>query len=147
MRKITHPFRLCLSLAILCSFAPVWSLNAASASPESINYNRDIRPILSANCFYCHGPDEEHQEADLRLDHAQGATRDLGGYRAIVPGDAETSEVMKRILAEDQDDLMPPTESDKKLTNSEKALLRRWIEEGANYESHWSFLKPVRLQK
>ncbi len=144
MRKFTHPFRFCVSLAILCSIDLDWSLNAASPSPESINYNRDIRPILSANCFYCHGPDEAHQEADLRLDHAQGATRDLGGYQAIVPGDAEASEAIKRILTDDHDDLMPPPESEKKLTSSEKALLRRWIQDGANYESHWSFLKPVR---
>ena len=144
MRKNAYFSLLRTSIAVTCLSIHSWSVRSADLSPESINYNRDIRPILSANCFYCHGPDEAHQEADLRLDHAQGATRDLGGYRAIVPGDAETSEVMKRILTEDHDDLMPPAESDKKLTSSEKALLRRWIEEGANYESHWSFLKPVR---
>jgi hypothetical protein len=120
MRKMPHLFRFCFSLATACSFAAVWSLHAASASPEPINYNRDIRPILSANCFYCHGPDEEHQEADLRLDHVQGATKDLGGYQAVVPGDAEASEVIKRILADDHDDLMPPLESDKEVNKSLK---------------------------
>lgn len=143
MRKFTHPF-ICFSLAILCCFNLAWSAFGSSESLEPLNYNRDIRPILSANCFYCHGPDEEHQEADLRLDHLQGATHNLGGYQAIVPGDVEKSEVVKRVFTEDSDDLMPPPESDKKLTDVEKSLIRRWIKEGANYESHWSFLKPVR---
>ncbi len=111
---------------------------------SSLNYNRDIRPILSANCFYCHGPDEAHREAELRLDQSADAKRDLGGYRAIVPGDAAASELIQRIYTKDSLDLMPPPESDKTLTEAKKSLLKRWIQEGANYESHWSFQKPVR---
>lgn len=141
---MTHSFSIYFSLVVLCFVGPGWSANAADTSLESINFNRDIRPVLSKNCFFCHGPDEGHREADLRLDHAQGATRDLDGYQAVVPGDAVASELIKRIFTNDSDDLMPPPESGKHLSAMEKALLRRWIEEGAGYESHWSFLKPVR---
>jgi len=117
---------------------------AADGKAASISYNRDIRPLLSDRCFYCHGPDPEHRKAKLRLDTAEGATRDLGGYQAIEPGKAAASELVSRIFADDADDLMPPPDSDKHLSASERELLRKWIDEGAKYEAHWSFEAPQR---
>ena len=131
-----------VGLVLVCRFE--WMANAESTLPESIRFGRDIRPLLSENCFHCHGPDEGNRKADLRLDHAEGATRDLGGYRAVVPGDSEGSELIKRIFTHDSDDLIPPTESGKSLSPEDKQLISRWIDEGAEFESHWSFIPPVR---
>ena len=112
---------------------------------DPIDFNRDIRPILSGNCFKCHGPDENKREAELRLDTKKGAFADLGGgYYPIVPGKPDESEIVWRIFNEDEDDLMPPIDSGNTLTASEKDLIRRWIEEGGVYAGHWSYQKPVR---
>tara|TARA_R110002049_G_scaffold4601_5_gene32818 strand:+ start:1130055 stop:1133720 length:3666 start_codon:yes stop_codon:yes gene_type:complete len=108
-----------------------------------IKFNRDIRPILSETCFHCHGPDEHARRADLRLDTIAGATEDLGGYQAIVPGNLDESEAWRRILSDDPDELMPPAESHLVLTPDQKQMFRRWIEEGAVYEGHWAFQPPV----
>ena len=113
---------------------------------DSINYNRDIRPLLSDKCFYCHGPDPSHRKAKLRLDNAEGATRDLGGYQAVAPGKPNDSELISRIFTDDPDDLMPPPESEKSLTSVEKDLLRRWIAQGAEYQAHWAFEPPKRAE-
>ncbi|MEM6506704.1 MAG: PSD1 and planctomycete cytochrome C domain-containing protein [Planctomycetota bacterium] len=109
---------------------------------EPILFNRDIRPILSENCFFCHGPDKKHQEADVRLDLFGAATRDLGGYAAIVPGNKEESESWLRML--DEADPMPPKNSNKKLTAEEIELIGRWIDQGAWYETHWSYAPVVK---
>ncbi len=110
----------------------------------SIDFNRDVRPILSDNCYKCHGPDEEYREADLRLDTQAGALSDLGeGIFAIVPGDPEASEVMWRVGAEDEEDLMPPPDSGLSLSAEEKAILEKWIADGAEWSGHWSF-EPVK---
>ncbi len=109
-----------------------------------IKFNRDIRPILSETCFHCHGPDEHGRRADLRLDSLAGATADLDGGKAITPGDVEKSEAWWRIISDDPDELMPPPESHLVLTDEQKILLRRWIEEGAKYEGHWAYDAPVR---
>lgn len=109
-----------------------------------IKFNRDVRPILSETCFHCHGPDEHGRRADLRLDEREGALADLGGYVAIVPGDVEKSEAWQRIVSDDPEELMPPPESHLVLTESQKSTLRRWIEEGAQYEGHWAYQKPVK---
>ncbi len=116
----------------------------AAAVPEKISFNHHVRPILSENCFYCHGPDENTQEAGLRLDIRKNATEDLGGYSAIVPGNAEDSEIWQRILSDDPDDVMPPPESHRTLSTADKEILRRWIDNGAEYEAHWSFIQPER---
>ena len=100
-----------------------------------ISFDRDIQPILSENCYYCHGTDPSHREGDLRLDLRDDAL-DTG---AIVPGKPEESELMARIHSHDRDDLMPPPDSNRKLTAQQKDLLKRWIEEGAEYTAHWSF--------
>jgi hypothetical protein len=114
------------------------------ASDSLLDFNRDVRPILSENCFACHGFDEKSRQADLRLDLAETATADRDGVPAIVPGDAEESELWRRVNSNEEAEVMPPPESNKSLTAAQKAILRRWIEEGAEYSKHWSFIAPVK---
>ena len=111
-----------------------------SASAAGIDFNRDIRPILAENCFYCHGQDGNKREADLRLDLREGAV----AARAIVPGDAGASVLLERIHSTDADVVMPPPTSGRRLSPEQKALLERWIREGAAYAPHWAFVKPKR---
>ena len=116
-----------------------WQLTA------EVEYNRDIRPILSENCFPCHGADSAARKADLRLDHFEDAIARRGDDRpAIVPGKPEGSELVHRIFTTDEDDRMPPAKSHKVLTAQQKETLKRWILEGAKYEPHWSFITPKR---
>ena len=115
----------------------------ADKNPGEIDFTRDIRPLLSDNCFACHGPDLKQIKADLRLDTREGAISDLGGYSAVVPGKPSDSELVVRILSDDEDDLMPPPDSGKKLNSHQKALLQQWISEGAEYDMHWAY-KPVK---
>ncbi|MBI2804143.1 MAG: PSD1 domain-containing protein [Planctomycetes bacterium] len=110
-----------------------------------IQYARDILPILSTHCFTCHGPDAGQRKAGLRLDLADGATKKLKtGSIAVVPGKVKDSELIARIFAAEPTDRMPPKSTMKSLTESEKTLLKRWIEEGAAYEKHWAFVAPKR---
>jgi hypothetical protein len=114
----------------------------AARQPSGIAYNRDVRPVLSENCFPCHGTDSASRKAGLRLDQAQIATNKLeDGAVAIVPGKPETSEMIRRIFAED-DDHMPPAKVNKVLKPEQKELLKNWIAAGAKYEPHWSFIPP-----
>lgn len=106
-----------------------------------IEFNRDVRPLLSDRCFRCHGPDAGHREADLRLDRRADAVADRGGSRAVVPGKADASELFRRITATG-DERMPPADSNLTLSTAEIELLRRWIEAGAEYQTHWSFVPP-----
>lgn len=116
----------------------------ASAWAE-VDFNRDIRPILSDNCYACHGPDSSNQKSDLRVDTFEQATADLGGIRGISPGSLEESEVHRRIwLDRDDVDVMPPEDSNRTLSEAEKKLLDQWILEGAEYDQHWSFKIPTR---
>ncbi len=112
----------------------------ASSAANSVNFNRDIRPILSDNCFSCHGPDQNRRKAKLRLDVREEAI----ALKAFIPGKPKDSELVKRILTDDEDDLMPPPESHKKLTPAQKELLQRWVAEGAEYQSHWAYAAPKR---
>ncbi|HCR28846.1 MAG TPA: hypothetical protein DIV79_02360 [Opitutae bacterium] len=122
-------------------FGLVSLLAAQGADP--LDFNRDIRPILSDNCFKCHGPDAQTREADLRLDTEVGAFADLGdGFFPIVKGKPDESEVIWRIETDDTEDLMPPADSELSLTDEEIAKLRQWISEGADWSQHWSF-EPV----
>ncbi|MEM7600779.1 MAG: DUF1549 domain-containing protein, partial [Verrucomicrobiota bacterium] len=116
----------------------------AASVPEKISFNHHVRPILSENCFYCHGPDENTRESGLRLDVREAAVADLGGYSAIDPGNAEDSEIWYRILSDDPTEVMPPPESHRTLSKADKEILRRWIEDGAEFEAHWAFIKPER---
>lgn len=113
--------------------------------PETVEFNRHIRPILSDKCFQCHGPDRNTREAGLRLDLRDEAVAPRDGGAALVSGDPAASDLIKRILTEDLDDRMPPVESNRHVTEDEAALLKRWIEQGAHYEPHWSYIKPRRF--
>ena len=120
---------------------------ASLAQQEPVRYGRDIRPILSDRCFLCHGPDRAKQQASLRLDIREEAIAPREDGAAIVPYDAQASQLWMRISSHDPDVMMPTPESAKRpLSTDEQALLRRWIEEGASYESHWAFSPPQTAQ-
>lgn len=121
------------------------SLGGAQAAP--LAFNRDIRPILSENCFACHGFDEKHREAKLRLDLRDSATAVAeDGSAPIVPGKPEESLIWQRIQSTDADEVMPPPDSHKTLTADQKATIKQWITEGAVYEKHWAFEPPVKAE-
>jgi hypothetical protein len=109
----------------------------AAGEPGTPTFNRDIRPILSTACFHCHGPDEKHRAADLRLDEEDGIEY------AFRDGGLEDSEGWRRILSDDPDELMPPPDSHLEVTPQQRAVLRQWIEKGASFQGHWSFIPPV----
>ena len=130
-----------LNVGLLC----LLGLSAIGAGlPDKVDFNFHVRPILSDRCFKCHGPDEKSRKGKFRLDVAEGAfaVREKSGKTPVVPGKPDQSEVYRRITTTDADDLMPPAESKLALTDEEKQLIRRWIEQGAEYKSHWAFL-PV----
>ncbi len=135
-------FRLiCLGAWLSCLTIVV----AGSARAETpVDFNADIRPLLSSSCFACHGPDEDERAAGLRLDTESGSRDDLGGYAAIVPGDPDASEIIERLITDDQDLRMPPEGKGRRLADDEVELIRRWIREGGNYAKHWSYQLPVR---
>ena len=109
---------------------------------EPLRFDRDIRPILSDACFQCHGPDEQHREADLRLDVEAAAKAERDGRPAILPGSPDGSAIIARLESKNPDELMPPPASNKKITPEQRAVLRRWIAEGASWGRHWSY-EPV----
>ncbi len=132
----------CSMRLLLCAS---YSASLMCATGEPVQFNRDMRPILSDKCFSCHGFDAENREADLRLDVRDAAIKpDQYGNAAIVPGKPDDSLIWRHIMSDDKDEIMPPPKSHKKLSDSEKAMIRRWIEEGANYQQHWSFERPVK---
>lgn len=115
--------------------------------PERVEFNRDVRPILSDVCFHCHGPDAAQRKGDLRLDTQDGATADLGdGRRAVVPERLEESELIRRVETSDADLQMPPPDSGRTLSSRQQAVLRRWIAQGAKWDAHWSFVRPARTE-
>ncbi|MEM9080308.1 MAG: DUF1553 domain-containing protein [Verrucomicrobiota bacterium] len=114
-------------------------MTSAGVRAEEVSFNRDVKPILSDRCFKCHGPDAKNQKSDYRLDTAEHAYADLGGYMGIVPGDLEASEFIARIHSTDPTEVMPTPESKMALTDEEKEILEKWILQGAKYEKHWSF--------
>ena len=115
---------------------------ALQAADPQLAFNRDIRPILSENCFSCHGFDEKSRKAKLRLDLPEEAMREHKGGTPIVPGDLAKSEVWQRIISEDPDEVMPQPKSHLKLSAQDKATIKAWIQQGAKYESHWAFAVP-----
>ncbi|MEP3481741.1 MAG: PSD1 and planctomycete cytochrome C domain-containing protein [Fuerstiella sp.] len=132
-RAIHH--RWCLLFAVVCVAFTCHSAKAA----DDISFNRDIRPILTNHCFACHGPDAAAAAGDLRLD-----LRDAAIEHVIVPGDAQGSELVDRIVSQDEDVVMPPPELHKPLNETQIDLLQRWIDGGATYEQHWSYTPLTR---
>ena len=130
MTLTTNSFSACLLLLAAPSLA----------SAGGIDFNRDIRPILAENCFYCHGQDSNHRKADLRLDQRESAISE----KAIVAGNPGASELVKRLLSADPDEVMPPPESHRTVTAEQKVKLQQWIAEGAEYQPHWTFIPPAR---
>lgn len=119
----------------------------AAEPPRKIDFNREIRPILSNSCYKCHGPDEKERKGGsdgLRLDTLAGATVDLGGQQAIQPGEPEKSLLIERVTSTDPDVVMPPRGHGKPLSPSDVATLKEWIRQGATYALHWSYVKPLR---
>lgn len=113
---------------------------------QTVDFNRDVRPILSNKCFMCHGPDDKERKADLRLDTREGALAKLDDHFAIVPGKPETSELVQRITSDKSAKIMPPVKSGKKLSKAETDILTRWVKEGAVYAKHWAYVPPVRAE-
>ena len=140
--------RLCVGL--VCAAAALVGLSASAqvgqprpSDPARVDFNWQIRPLLSDRCFRCHGPDASKRKKKLRLDTRDGAVKDIGdGWWVIKPGDPSSSELIRRINSDFEDDVMPPPESHLTLSADEKALLRQWVAEGAEYKPHWSLI-PV----
>lgn len=132
--------RCAVAVAVACSTG---SLQAATPS-----FTRDIKPLLSERCIRCHGPDADERQGGgdegLRLDTAESATADLGGYAAIVPGKPDESEMLSRLTTTDPDLRMPPPGAGQAFTDAEVAAVSEWIAAGADYEPHWSYVPPVR---
>ncbi|MCA9056389.1 MAG: hypothetical protein KDA75_21320, partial [Planctomycetaceae bacterium] len=133
MKRLLTPTFVLVTSALIAAERPI---------PEQVEFNRDVRRILSDNCFYCHGPDSNHREAELRLDLRENALE----HGAIVPGHPGQSQLVARITSSDPDELMPPPTSHKKLTDREKEVLKRWIEQGAEYQRHWAYEPPVKAE-
>ena len=116
--------------------------------PDVVSYNFHIRPILSDNCFACHGPDANKREAGLRLDTEEGAyaaLKENPGKHAVIPGDPKQSNVdFSGFFSTDPGQMMPPPESNLKITEHDKNLIKKWIDQGAVYEKHWAFVPPVK---
>ena len=126
-----------VGLGMFC-LVPFLALSAA------VDFNADVRPVLSNNCFFCHGPDAHERKADLRLDTSEGATRDLGGYAALVPGSLEKSEMWARITSSDRDEIMPPPEAHKVMKPKEREIIKQWILQGAKYDKYWAYESPTK---
>ncbi|MBX7168722.1 MAG: PSD1 and planctomycete cytochrome C domain-containing protein [Pirellulales bacterium] len=133
------------SALLALMFAAIGCAQAAVAADDKIDYSRDIRPILSRNCWLCHGPDADTREAELRLDERDAAIEPAtSGQAAIVPGRPDDSELIRRILSSDEGERMPPPATKRVLSERERQLLRDWIAQGAEYAPHWAFLPPAR---
>ncbi len=141
----------CLSLAMSSFLAsaygednPHGDIFSNKPVPAVVDFNRDVRPIISSKCYHCHGPDEESRKAKLRLDLREEAVKDIKGTFAIKPGDLAASEVVARITSTDGDEVMPPPKEGHALTPREVEVMKKWIVQGAPYADHWAFVKPVK---
>ncbi|MGE0607790.1 MAG: PSD1 and planctomycete cytochrome C domain-containing protein [Pirellulales bacterium] len=128
------------------SAAPSVGLRAEESAARPVDFNRDIRPILAHNCYHCHGPDAAERKADLRLDTLEGLFRpESPGVPAVtVQGHPQASELFRRISSPDAAERMPPADSQRQLSEAQIALIERWIEQGADWGQHWSFVRPIR---
>jgi hypothetical protein len=132
------------SLAIGCLVAWQAPVIQAADKAATANFSRDVLPILSDNCFTCHGPDESKRKAHLRLDTKEGVFADRGGYRVVVPGKSTESMLYQKISAADETMRMPPSFSGRTLTPAQIETIKRWIDEGAVWDEHWAYVAPKR---
>ena len=133
------------SLALMAAvFFSCFAEPVSAAEPATVDFNRDIRPILSDHCFECHGPDAEQRQAELRLDNRDGLFRKTDEHSSVVPGDSAKSELFRRISSRDPDLQMPPADSGRELTANQISAIKQWIESGAEWQQHWSFVTPKR---
>lgn len=141
----SRPVGVVLGLAVLCLAGTSSPVLAQPAPSGSVSFQQQIRPLLSNTCFRCHGPDEKERQAGLRLDQRESAVAKLeSGKTAIAPGKVQASEIVRRITSTDPDVVMPPPSLNKPLSDADKKLLTKWVEEGAEYREHWSFVAPTR---
>ena len=139
---LASPIRALGSLLLLAAWLGLPS-NGPLRAETGVSFNRQIRPLLSDRCFKCHGPDEQSREGRLRLDTQEGSRKALDdGWQVILPGEPHRSELVRRIFTDDPDDVMPPPDSNLKLSAEEKELLKQWVAGGGDYERHWAF-NPV----
>jgi len=131
-----------IRILVASLLAPVAASLGTEPLPAQVEFNRDIRPILSDTCFHCHGPDKAKRKADLRLDIEADAKARIDDHFAILPGDPAKSELIRRITTNDDDDRMPPADSGRQLTPQQIEMLRRWIAQGAKWQPHWSLIAP-----
>ncbi len=132
---------------LLLLFLSFCVMTVSTMAADEIDFNRDVRPIISDNCFACHGFDKGTRKGELRLDQREAATEDRGGYAVIVPGKPEESALIERVTSSDSDLLMPPADSHKKpLDQKSVAVLKEWIRQGAPWGQHWAFAKPQRAE-
>lgn len=122
----------------------VLCIASGAHAEDLVDFRSQVRPILSDRCFHCHGPDSGNQDSEFRMDTEENLRADLGGYFAIVPGDLAASEFHARIHSDDESSVMPPPDSNRSLSEEEKRILDRWIEQGAPYQGHWAFDIPQR---
>ncbi len=135
------------ALLVACSSSPEKALISGNAVPQVIDYNFHVRPILSDKCFACHGPDEKQRKADLRLDTPEGAYAALKDYKdkhAVVKGKPQESVAFLRMVSEDSSEMMPPPEANLRVSENEIKIIKKWIEQGAEYKPHWAFVPPVK---
>ncbi|MBD3676269.1 MAG: DUF1553 domain-containing protein [Planctomycetaceae bacterium] len=140
------PAMMIRSILALCVIGLCFSSPAIGEETPKLSYARDVRPILSTNCFQCHGPDDKTREADLRLDEPESAFSSEDRSAAIIPGKPGESELVARITSEDEFLQMPPADSKKSITPEQIEILKQWIAQGAEYEKHWAFIPPQRPQ-
>jgi len=134
-------------LGLASSLVPIPNAGAAAPPlPHVVDFNRDIRPILSDNCYQCHGPDRNQRKAHLRLDTRDGLFSSHEGIRVVVPGKPADSEIYQRIVCEDKNERMPAPKSGKTLTERQIGLIKKWIEQGAEWKGHWAYIRPERPQ-
>lgn len=138
MRSVHRPFLFACAMIVA---SPTFAEDI-----EPVDYNRDIRPILSDVCYRCHGPDVGERQTELRLDLQESTFAERDGQAAVVAGKSDASHLYRRLIAEDPDERMPPVDSNKELTPSQIDLIKRWIDEGAKWGEHWSFVRPTRTE-
>ncbi len=142
MRSKPHVIQSCLTSAALLLSLLNADAAADDAARDTIGFNRDIRPILATHCWKCHGPDSAARKGELRLDQADAAHADRGGYRVIDAEDPDASELLARIKSDDPDERMPPADQDHPLTLREIEMLTEWVRQGGEFEAHWSLIPP-----